>query len=351
MIRPILNTEPPDSPVTTDEVVVLCAADENYVRSLSVTLRSAAEKLRHGCRLRVFLIDGGISDTSWSKLKLSTNDVPIQFEVVHPDLALVADFSTSHHITHTAYFRLLAADWLPQEVEKAIYLDADLLVEDDLMQLWEVDINDDYCLAVPDIACPHIDARAAGYNYKKSSPYLATLSPIRNYRELGLDGAAPYFNSGIMVLNLRRWRAEDVTRRLLSCLRENQKHVWCWDQYALNVVFAGNWGQLPLRWNQGAHAFEFPNCEHAPYDQQQFREMVENPAVIHFTTQWKPWDHVSDHPLRHLFFEALDETAWHGWRPQKPAFDLGRWWQGRAVQWTKHCTITYRKLAAWWVEQ
>ncbi len=151
-----------------------------------------------------------------------------------------------------------------------------------------------------------------------------------------------------MVLNLARWRAESIEQRLLACLRENRKFVWCWDQYALNVVFAGQWGQLPLRWNQGAHAFEFPTHEHSPLDEVQFRQMRENPAIIHFTTEWKPWQYRPYHPLRQAFFDYLDNTAWNGWRPAKPAFRVRDWWTRTAVDLTRQATINYRKMTALW---
>lgn len=328
----------------TAVVSVLCAADDNYAKSLCVTLRTAAEYLRADYRLRAYVIDGGITPESWEKIEKSLGEFEVQIVRINPDMERVSKLSTSHHITHTAYFRLLAAEWLPQEVSKVIYLDSDLLIQDDLSKLWGLEEKDYFCWAVPDIACPHVDARAAGFNFQKSGPYLATLSPIRNYRELGINGSDSYFNSGVMVMHLDRWRRENVSQQLLECLEENQEYVWCWDQYALNVVFAGRWGKLPLKWNQGAHAFEFPSHDHAPYDPQQYREMLEKPSIVHYTTEWKPWDYVSAHPRHELFFEKLDETEWHGWRPAKPPFSLKRTWNSMAVSVVKHCIINYRRL-------
>lgn len=323
---------------------MLCAADENYAMSLCVTLRTAAENLQLDHKLRAFVIDGGITDESWERIESSVEPFGVEIERILPDKDRVAGFAISHHITHTAYFRLLAAEWLPEDVSKVIYLDADLLICDDLVELWELEEHDYFCWAVPDIACPHVDARKAQINFRKSMPYLASLSPIPNYRDLGLDGSASYFNSGVMVMYLDRWRDENASARLVECLKENEQHVWCWDQYALNVVFAGRWGRLPLRWNQGAHAFEYPSLNHAPFDRGEFEEMLSRPAVIHYTTEWKPWGHISAHPAHEAFFEKLDETAWVGWRPSKPSFSIKRTWTSMAVSFVKHWTINYRKL-------
>jgi lipopolysaccharide biosynthesis glycosyltransferase len=329
-----------------EDPIVLCAADENYVRPLSVTLHSAASSLTGDHHLHVLLMDGGISQESWQGLKETLVDLPISIHVMKPDRAEVADLGISHHITHTAYFRLLAARLLPDSIDKVIYLDSDVLIKHDLTELWNYDVEDNYCMAATDIACPFIDARQADPKYKKAIPYLAAISPVQNWRELGIDGSAPYFNSGVMVINLKRWRDEKIEETLLACLRNNPKYVWCWDQYALNVVFAGQWKELPSKWNQGVHVFEYPSEEFSPIDRAEFIEMRDNPALIHYTTEFKPWEYRPYHPLRETFFEQLDQTAWRGWRPEKPEFSLLDWWNIQAVYWIRTFTINYRKLVS-----
>lgn len=348
MIQQLEQLERPLSSTRTDEPVILCAADDHYVRPLAVMLHSAATTLRPGSFLQVLLLDGGISESSWIGLKETLLDLPIEIHVIRPDKNEVADLGISHHITHTAYFRLLAARLLPTNIDKVIYLDSDVLVRADLTELWNLDVADQYCLAAIDVACPFIDARQADQRFKSAIPYLATISPVRNWRELGLDGAAPYFNSGVMLINLKRWREERVEEKLLACLRDHQPYVWCWDQYALNVVFAGNWKPLPARWNQGAHTFEFPDVNSYPIEVTEFETMRDNPALIHFTTEYKPWKYRPFHPLRELWFAGLDQTAWANWRPTKPPFSLKAWWTIAIVNIIRTSTVRYRKLMGWW---
>ena len=326
------------------EPVVLCAADDNYALPLTVMLQSAAESLRPNSSLQVIVLDGGIQPHSWQMIKESLADLPISLTSIKPDPQTVNDLATSHHITQTAYYRLLAGKLLPETIDRVIYLDSDLLVLDDLCLLWEMELGDHYCLAAADIACPHIDVREAACNYKKSSPYLASLSPVGNWRELKMNGADRYFNSGVMVLNIERWRRESIEEQLLQCLRDNSKHVWCWDQYALNVVFAGQWKTIPARWNQGAHLFEFPNDTYSPIDPQEFIEARDNPAIIHYTTEWKPWHYQNQHPRRDLFLQQLDKTAWSGWRPERPSFRLADSWNRLAVNVIKSSTTAIRKI-------
>ena len=333
-----------DRAVGTADPVVLVAADENYVRPLAVTLLSAAQTLRAGSQLRVVVLDGGIEASSWAGLCETLVDYPISVESIRPDGRLFDDLGISHHISHTAYFRLLAGQLLPPEIDRVIYLDSDTLVQEDLNQLWELDLGSNYCLAAVDIACPFIDASSHTESARGALPWLAAFNPVSNWRELGLEQESLYFNSGVMVLNLDRWRREKIHRKLLSCLRENPSHVWCWDQYALNVVFANQWKQLDARWNQGAHVFEYPSDDAMPIPAEEFAVMRDHPAIIHFTTEYKPWDFESTHPLRSRFFETLDQTAWKGWRPKQRPFSMLHEWNQFAARNIRRLAIASRRL-------
>ncbi|MCP4081532.1 MAG: glycosyltransferase family 8 protein [Planctomycetaceae bacterium] len=336
-----------DDPSLT-EVVVVCACDDNYAMPLTVMLHSAAKNLDSGSRLSVYFIDGGISESSWQAIKETLVDFEVSVYSLKPDYSLVEHLHTSHHVTPAAYLRLLTAEMLPAYVHKAIYLDSDLLVCDDLTHLWNLPLGDQYCLAVPDIACPYVDARLGCKNFRLANPYLAAFSPIPNYQDLGLDGTAEYFNSGVMVLNLEQWRQDQVAIRMLDCLEENREHVWCWDQYALNVVFHGNWGRLPVRWNQGAHVLDYPSLASCPVDRAEFQQMLDNPGIIHFTTEFKPWDFHWQHLRGDVFFAALDETAWRGWRPEDPGFSWDDYQLRQSVKLVKWTVTNYRKVVSIW---
>ncbi len=329
-------------------VVIVCACDDGYAMPLTVMLHSAAKNLSAGNYLNVYFLDGGLSESSWIAIKESLVDYPIQITVIEPDYSKVESLQTSHHVTPAAYLRLLTAELMPSHISKAIYLDSDLLVCEDLAELWELPTDDNYCLACPDIACPYIDARLACKNFRRANPFMASHRPIPNYRELGLNGHGEYFNSGVMLLNLDRWRADDVATRMLDCLEENAEHVWCWDQYALNVVFHKQWRRLDTRWNQGAHAIEYPSAGCSPIDRDEFDNMMHDPAIVHFTTEFKPWHYHWMHLRGELFFEALDETSYRGWRPDRPDFDWNEWSLRHWVNFIKWTNISYRKVVSIW---
>lgn len=325
--------------------VIVCATDDAYIMPLAVTLYSAAENLRAGRSLRVFLLDGGVSDQNKMKLKESLVDLPISYQWIQFDDSVLKQFQVSHHVSHTAYFRLLLADVLPENCEKVIYLDCDLLIKGDLQELWEMPMQGNALLAVQDVACPYVDCRIGIKNFRRSNPYLATFQPIPNYRELKIDPKAKYFNSGVLVIDLNQWRDLGLSAEFLQCLSENEEHIWCWDQYALNVVLAGRWQSLPLCWNSGSHVYEYPSERHSPVDETEFEQMINDPKVVHFTTEWKPWHFGIDHAFRQDFFAVLDRTQWKDWRPIRPRFNWRRTVQGMIVGAIKRGTIIGRKWA------
>ncbi len=332
------------SPQTGVDPVVLCASDDRYAMPLAVTLVSAVQNLKAGHELHVYVVDGGIREENKERLLSTLSQHPISLNWIDPSSIDLSDLKISHHISHTAYLRLLADRWLPKEIDKVIYLDSDLLVLNSLTELWEQPLGDAYCMAVPDIACPFLDAARNRSSAARSLPYLASWNPVPNYLALGLKGSDHYFNSGVMILNLAQWRKQNLGERLLQVLRENEKHVWCWDQYALNAVCAGHWIPLPMRWNVGGHVYEYPSSDRAPVSPADFLEMQENPAIIHFTTEFKPWDSFCTHPLKARFFDWLDRTEWSGWRPEPRTFRLGTAWEQFAVWICRKSTVSYRKL-------
>jgi lipopolysaccharide biosynthesis glycosyltransferase len=198
-----------------------------------------------------------------------------------------------------------------------IYLDADLTVLGDLARLWQCDLAGRLCLAAQDCAAPYMDSAQVLPNYHSCAEYLGAARPVPNFRELGLAADAPYFNAGVLLVNLAAWREADLARQLLACLQQHAQHVRWWDQYAMNVVLAGQWGPLDIRWNQGSHAFAYPNWQQSPFDRTTFHQLRDDPYIVHFTTRHKPWRASCRHPLRKDFFQVVDRTDWAGWRPPR----------------------------------
>jgi lipopolysaccharide biosynthesis glycosyltransferase len=162
--------------------------------------------------------------------------------------------------TRMHYGRLLIASILPPEVERALYLDADILVLGDISPLWEIDLEGAAVGAVID----------AGVDALMKNDQLGRWNIPR---------VLDYFNSGVLLIDLERWRDQRIAEKVLEYVARNPTSLFP-DQNALNVVCDGHWKQLDLRWNFQRH------MEHRLADM----SPANRPAIVHFVTGEKPWN-------------------------------------------------------------
>ena len=308
------------------EIAVVSCADENYAMPLAVTIRSMLDSLRRDCRVRLFILDGGITPASQARLVASWKDSRLTVEFLRPDVDLVRDLPVSEHISAAAYLRLLMPSLLPAEVSRVIYLDADMLVRRDLAELWAEEQGGFAALAVQDLAAPYFNAETSIPGFDDKKKHLAAFTPIANYRELCLSPANKYFNSGLMVIDVAQWRRDRIGDQVLNCLREHREHVLWWDQYALNVVLAERWRALDLQWNQGVHVYICRNWTESWLDRATFTQLRKAPWIVHFCSPAKPWHYFCRHPFTGEFRRSLRQTAWRDWRPAPPERLLSKWW-------------------------
>ncbi len=298
--------------------IVILAADDNFAMPLAVTIRSALEHLAADRKLRIYVLDGGIRDATKERLLRSWPAGRYKIEWVTVDTSALEGLPPfSGHINEVSYYRMLVPKLLPMDVRRVIYLDSDLVICTDLGRLWDHKLSGSLCLAVQDCAAPYLDSSQVLPNFELCRAYLGSARPVPNFRQLRLEPDAAYFNAGVLLIDLAAWREADLTTQLLTCLEQNRRHLQWWDQYALNVVLAGRWGQLDIRWNQGSHAFHYPTWEQSPFDRQTYELLRDEPYIVHFTTRYKPWRPLCRNPYRAKFFEYVDRTDWAGWRPPR----------------------------------
>ena len=301
----------------TGEIQVVLAADSRFAMPLAVTVRSVLDSLAPPRKVAITILDGGLTLADKDRLSaswMSPNLASIEWRTV--ERSVLNALKVSGHVNEMTYFRMLVPEALPDAVKRVIYLDSDLLIRRDLSEIWDRDLDGSACLAAQDCAAPYFDGAAALASFRQCAAYLVARRPVPNAQALGLEGSLPYFNGGVMLIDIDLWRRENVTRRLIECLRANHEHIRWWDQYALNVVLADRWKPLDPRWNQGSHLYRFPDSRRSPFDQETFDQLRSDPYIVHFTSAVKPWHEECRHPFRDDWFRCLDRTQWKGWRPR-----------------------------------
>ena len=283
-----------------EPIVIACAADQKYVMPLAVMIKSVLNNLDNQRKISLYIVDGGIDQNDKERLINSWNSDRLIAHWVLVDKSVFTNMPLWGRMNINTYYRLLIPDFVPNSFCKAIWLDCDLVVKSSLDKIWDIDIGDYAILASQDIMIPYVSSRYG----------------IGPYQELGIAWDAKYFNAGVMVVNLDWWRQNDVAGNALAYLRKYQKTVFFWDQEALNAVLIGKWGELDPRWNQIASVSGRSFFKAAHLDRMTYQQIVNDPWIVHFAGTWKPWIYYNHNPLRALYFQYLDTTAWAGWRPQ-----------------------------------
>lgn len=277
---------------TTAPVVVACAADNTYALPLGVMLASLSAHANPDRRIDVYIVDCGLSDSVRSRINKQIRS-NLHFHWLPSTRSLDISDPYWGHVSSATYDRLLIDDYVPKDTVQALWLDCDLLVLDDITTLFNNQFTGSTLRAVHD---PFIRCMGSSFG-------------VRHWRELGLASDNPYFNAGVMLIDMTRWRATKVADRAIQHLRHYGKQLIFREQEALNAVIGQQWEPLADRWNYSANPF------HAK--KQNLNRGA--PAIIHFAGRIKPWNLSDLGTSQDLYFQQVDKTSWRGTRPKKTA--------------------------------
>jgi lipopolysaccharide biosynthesis glycosyltransferase len=320
----------PPSAVSPRDPVVVCSPDEEYALGLAVAIHSVLENLDPARRLRLFLLDGGVSRPTRRLLLRSWDPTRVAITWVEPDLERIRAIAVETYPSPSVYLRLFAPELLPASVDKVIYLDSDLVVLADLSELWDREFEGNLLLAVQDTGLPFIDAERALPNYAACASFLWGSRPIGNYDAHGIDSKSKYFNSGVLVIDLEGWRREGISEHFLACLHENREYAKLPDQYVLNTVLAGRWGELDLRWNVAPAIFHYPSAAQSPFGEAEYERAIADPCIVHYVGVQKPWRRDWQPAWQEHFQRYLEGTGWPRWRRLR--WTVWPWARDRALK-------------------
>jgi lipopolysaccharide biosynthesis glycosyltransferase len=190
------------------------------------------------------------------------DSLPVGAATIHwlpVDLDAYPEFSTASGLPKAACARFLIPHVIPKSISRILYLDADILVLGDLAPLWHQDLKGAVVGAVLDGLDKQIKAKGA--------------------RVARVPWVKQYFNAGVLLMDLGRWRSERISEQALEYLRRTPDSPFG-DQDALNVACDGRWTPLHPRWNFQGHLGQ-RIADIAP---------EHRPTIIHFITNLKPWN-------------------------------------------------------------
>lgn len=295
---PAESFQKPDLNLFKQPISTVCAADNAYAMPLAVVLKSILVHLNARQKANFYIIDGGITKRNKQRILKGLDLERCQVHWLNPLKSKLSSLRINSCMSVAAYHRLLVAELLPESLDKIIYLDSDLVVLNDLEKLWEIDVGNNYILAAQDIGIGYVSSELG----------------LENYQALGLEADCKYFNSGVMVINLNKWRTDSVGPKVIEYIQQNPQFIRWYDQDGLNALLAKNWGELPPQWNRTPQIYHYPSWHESPFEESAYNSLIKQPSIIHFaTTGRKPWND-SHYPDGDIFYKYLDMTDWAGWR-------------------------------------
>jgi lipopolysaccharide biosynthesis glycosyltransferase len=204
----------------------------------------------------------------------------------------VEGLPTKDFTRKATWYRIFLPELLP-DVDRVLYLDADLIVLDSLVPLFELDMTGYWVAAATNVF-------QENHRWRPS--------------ELGLAGPHVYFNAGVLVMNLAEMRRDERTRALLEFGRENAERLEWRDQDTLNVVLGPRRLALDPRWNCMNSMFAFGRSARrwSRYTRFELWRARRRAAIRHFEGPEanKPWHPGGDPELRALYLRHRRATPW-----------------------------------------
>lgn len=269
---------------------VACNIDSKYTRYCGVLMISLFENNKES-KIKMHILGYHLTTENKNDLKKIAinyhND--IQFYDVNEEM--FKEFPVSEQWPIVIYFRLMLPELISKDVERVLYVDCDIIFRGPIQDLMNIDLKGNIIGAVED---------------KMASPYAPYLEM------LGYDPKYQYFNSGVLLIDIKKWNNSSISEKCIAFIKENK--VIHPDQDALNAILHDKWIRLTNRWNNGS-------ALHTRYISMEFfikdfnKETKSYPVIIHFSGI-KPWDSRCRDPFKDDFYKYQALTKWHNCIPK-----------------------------------
>ena len=245
---------------------ILVTLDRNYLKVLSVMLYSLSQSDPEGV-YTVYVVNNTLTEEDFASLSALLPRTELVNVQVPEDL--LQNATVSDRYPTEMYYRLFAARYLPQQLERILYLDPDLVVLHSLRSLYQIDFDGKLFAAAS-----HIESR--------------TFREL-NRRRLHLSEHAKYLNSGVMMMNLALLRKESP-QTILDYIQSHKATLLLPDQDVLNALYADRTVPLdPLVYNLGEKYLRLKNLHLPPAEKLTLDWVRSNTAIVHYYGRNKPW--------------------------------------------------------------
>lgn len=287
---------------------LVIAIDDNYCLPGVVMLTSALENLQTDQPVRVFALAGDLGWGSRNKLRNCVSSFGATLTVIDcagDELIQYARHQNRnlHYISAAPAAKLSLDRLLPEDVSRVIMLDCDMVIRGNLAELWATDLHDQV-----------VGAALDGYY-----PCIGLAEPVLADRYT-LNDSTPYFNSGVMLIDMHRWRQNNVSDACWAMANRCMSDSMMQDQTVFNLVVRGQFQLLHPKWNSIKALMCYASARVSPYPSDELTEAINNPAIVHYVGTRKPWLAGCRHPWRMEFVRYLAKTPFSNHQIDDPGW-------------------------------
>ncbi len=277
---------------------IVYASDERFAEILGVSITSLFENSKDMEEITVYILDSGITKASKEKLLFVCNSYG-RTGVFIPATNISKKMSMEIKLDRgsmSQYARLFVSSDLPKGLGRVLYLDCDIIVAKSIKELWNLDLKGKTIGAL-------MDAFSKYYRHN-----------------IDLEENDVMFNSGVMLIDLDKWKENNIEDCLLTFIAKRNGIIQQGDQGALNHVLSHDTYCFEPRFNSVTIFYDFSYKEMLIYRKppefycaEQVKEAVGNPSIIHFTTSFlskRPWVKGCEHKYVNEWIKYKDISPW-----------------------------------------
>lgn len=246
--------------------------DANFIRPMGITMTSLIDNNSNQSLIfHVFANSIATVDVERLRILADTGAVLIHLYYINPNI--FQSLQTTSNYTVATYNRFIVAKLLHPEVDKVIYMDADMVCKGNLGELVMISFEDNIAMVVHDQG-------------KFVAGHMKTLELKHNR----------YFNAGMLYIDLQAWNENQISEQAIEMLQKRK--FFLLDQDALNILLDGRAKFIDRKWN------EICNME------KKNSKISDEAVLVHFASRNKPWHIWCIHPEKALFIHYSKASLW-----------------------------------------
>ena len=283
-------------------MTIVYVSDDNYAHILGISLLSLYSNNKEEPSVSVYIIDDGISQKNKDKLTVTAKRFGREIRFFKANLSTT--INNMGKWPKNIFYRFSFLSILGDELKdnRVLYLDCDTVVADNILELWNTDMDGKACAAVYE---------CIGKKHKE------------NCR---LSDDLPYYNSGVLLMDVHKWKELDVEKRVQKIIALNTETKMEYpDEGIINYLLKGNVKTLKPCSNLTTIKCVFSYKELKMYRKSKFMYSEEDyfkaktrPCIIHYTDNFlvrRPWQSGTryEHPMAKYFLQYKDDSEWKDW--------------------------------------